>query len=167
MEKAVRSVTFQVDHEKMACGIYLPMTEMVGGVPVKTLDIRVCKPYCDPVLTEGEAHTIEHMLATGVRSLECDHIQVLYFGPMGCHTGFYLLLAGNFTDLEALQFLRAGTEKALAMTACPANNRRQCGNCRTLLPTEKVRPVLEKIRALCLACEERKSFDSYTYLEMK
>ncbi len=165
MQKEIPSVTFQVDHEKMNCGIFLPMTETIGGIPVKTLDIRVAKPYCDAVLTTGETHTVEHMLATGVRAIADERIKVLYFGPMGCCTGFYLLLAGNFSDLEAIRFLRAGTEKALEMTVCPAANRRQCGNCLTLLPVGKVRPVLEKIRELCLACEARNGFDTYTYLE--
>lgn len=108
MESPVKSVTFQVDHLKMERGIYVPMCEKVGTVPVFTYDIRVRKPYSDPPMTEGQAHTVEHMLATGLRQLNVPGIQVIYFGPMGCMTGFYLLLAGNISTVQAASFIRQG-----------------------------------------------------------
>lgn len=156
-----KSISFQVDHLKMGRGIYIPAIDEVNGVPVTTFDIRVCKPYTDPTLTEGESHTIEHMLATGLRAVESDRIQVLYFGPMGCMTGFYLLLAGSFTQGEAADFIAKGTQNALDMVEVPARNAKQCGNYLSLLDPEKVQHILRQILGDAQRAVATGAFDSY------
>jgi len=164
MNEKNRSVTFQVNHLKMDCGIYLPMINTIHDAAIKTFDIRVCKPYTDPVLNEGVSHTIEHMLATGLRAIDDAKIEVIYFGPMGCMTGFYLLLAGNFTDMEAIDFILRGVQNALAMREVPANNKIQCGNCLTLQPVEKVHDVLIKIKSMCEQIRQDGILSQYQYL---
>ena len=165
MESSAKSVTFQVDHLKMERGIYVPLCEKVGGVPVLTYDIRVRKPYADAPMTESQAHTVEHMLATGLRQLNVPGIQVIYFGPMGCMTGFYLLLAGEITSVQAAVFIRRGVENALAMPEVPANNKIQCGNCLTLGTVDEVREILNTILSFCKDAEETGEFSKYIYLD--
>lgn len=84
-----RIASFCVDHTKLEPGIYL---SRVDG-DVTTYDLRFCKPNCPPFLENAAIHTIEHLFATIVRnSVYADH--VIYFGPMGCRTGFYFLTRG-------------------------------------------------------------------------
>ena len=79
--------SFQVDHRKLGVGIYVSRVD----VDIVTYDLRFCKPNSGTVLDNVTMHTIEHMLATFVRNSDIKN-EVLYFGPMGCQTGFYLLV---------------------------------------------------------------------------
>lgn len=79
--------SFQVDHRKLDKGIYISRKDS----DVVTYDLRFCKPNCGVVLDNATIHTIEHMLATFARNSEIQN-EVVYFGPMGCQTGFYLLV---------------------------------------------------------------------------
>ncbi|MCQ2379596.1 MAG: S-ribosylhomocysteine lyase [Victivallaceae bacterium] len=155
------SISFDVDHLRMTRGIYIPAVDRIESVVVTTFDIRVRRPYAEPVMTEGEAHTVEHMLATGLRSQKSDRLIVLYFGPMGCMTGFYLLLAGEASNSEKADFIAAGAEAALAMEEVPARNARQCGNYGSLLDVQAVRPILEEIRDMARSISGRGAFDAY------
>ena len=79
--------SFQVDHRKLGVGIYVSRVD----VDIVTYDLRFCKPNSGTVLDNVTMHTIEHMLAMFVRNSDIKN-EVLYFGPMGCQTGFYLLV---------------------------------------------------------------------------
>ena len=91
--------SFQIDHNILKKGIYISRIDD----DITTYDIRMRKPNREPVMTNAAMHTIEHLFATYVRNTEFGD-NIIYFGPMGCRTGFYLLLAGDYAskDIVAL-----------------------------------------------------------------
>ena len=90
--------SFNVDHLRLEKGIYVSRTDKIGNETVTTFDIRMTKPNCEPVMNTAEIHTIEHLGATFLRNHASFKEQTIYFGPMGCRTGFYLLLADEYTS---------------------------------------------------------------------
>ena len=88
--------SFTVDHIKLLPGLYVSRKDKAGAETVTTFDLRLTKPNEEPVLNTAEVHTIEHLGATYLRNEPTWKDKVLYFGPMGCRTGFYLLLAGDY-----------------------------------------------------------------------
>ena len=89
--------SFTIDHIKLQPGLYVSRKDRVGSETVTTFDLRLVSPNEEPVMNTAEIHTMEHLAATYLRNEPKWKEKVLYFGPMGCRTGFYLLLAG---DLE-------------------------------------------------------------------
>ena len=87
--------SFTIDHLKLQPGIYVSRKDPVGDSVVTTFDLRMTSPNEEPVMNTAEVHTIEHLAATYLRNDPQYKDRVLYFGPMGCRTGFYLLLAGD------------------------------------------------------------------------
>ncbi len=87
--------SFTIDHLKLQPGLYVSRKDNVGGETVTTFDLRLTSPNEEPVLNTAELHTIEHLGATFLRNEPAWKDKVLYFGPMGCRTGFYLLLKGD------------------------------------------------------------------------
>ncbi|MBE6921104.1 MAG: S-ribosylhomocysteine lyase [Ruminococcaceae bacterium] len=98
--------SFTIDHIKLQPGLYVSRKDWVGQVCVTTFDLRLCKPNDEPVMNTAEVHTVEHLAATYLRNEPAWKDKVLYFGPMGCRTGFYLLLAGELTSKEVLPLVR-------------------------------------------------------------
>ena len=94
--------SFTVDHIKLLPGLYVSRKDKVGAETVTTFDLRLTKPNEEPVLNTAEVHTIEHLGATYLRNEPTWKEKVLYFGPMGCRTGFYLLLAGDYGYRDAV-----------------------------------------------------------------
>ena len=94
--------SFTIDHIRLQPGLYVSRKDRVGSETVTTFDLRLTKPNEEPVLNTAEVHTIEHLAATFLRIEPSWKDRVLYFGPMGCRTGFYLLLAGDLTAPEVL-----------------------------------------------------------------
>ena len=94
--------SFTIDHIKLQPGLYVSRKDRVGQETVTTFDLRLTKPNDEPVLNTAEIHTIEHLAATYLRNEPVWKDKVLYFGPMGCRTGFYLLLAGDLEPKDAL-----------------------------------------------------------------
>ena len=94
--------SFTIDHIRLQPGLYVSRKDAVGGQVVTTFDLRLTSPNQEPVMNTAEMHTIEHLAATYLRNDPQWKERVLYFGPMGCRTGFYLLLAGDLTSREAL-----------------------------------------------------------------
>ena len=94
--------SFTIDHIKLQPGLYVSRKDKVGEQTVTTFDLRLTSPNEEPVLGTAEAHTIEHLAATYLRNEPNWKDKVLYFGPMGCRTGFYLLLNGDLTSRDAL-----------------------------------------------------------------
>ena len=94
--------SFTVDHIRLQPGLYVSRMDSVGQETVTTLDLRLTSPNDEPVMETGQMHTIEHLAATYLRNDPVWKDRVLYFGPMGCRTGFYLLLAGTVSSTEAL-----------------------------------------------------------------
>lgn len=98
--------SFTVDHMKLLPGVYVSRKDSTGQDIVTTFDIRMTRPNFEPVMNTGEVHTIEHLGATFLRNHETMGDKTLYFGPMGCRTGFYLLLVGDYESQDILPLLK-------------------------------------------------------------
>ena len=88
--------SFTIDHIRLQPGLYVSRKDKVGENVVTTFDLRMTSPNEEPVMNTAEMHTIEHLGATFLRNHEEFGERTVYFGPMGCRTGFYLLLAGDY-----------------------------------------------------------------------
>ena len=99
--------SFTIDHIKLQPGLYVSRKDKVGSETVTTFDLRVTKPNDEPVINTAEMHTIEHLAATYLRNDAQWKDKVLYFGPMGCRTGFYLLLAGDYASRDVVELVKA------------------------------------------------------------
>ncbi len=97
--------SFTIDHLRLLPGIYVSRKDPVGEEVITTFDIRMTRPNFEPVMNTAEIHTIEHLAATYLRNHEKFGSHIVYFGPMGCRTGFYLLLAGDYTSEDILPLL--------------------------------------------------------------
>lgn len=121
--------SFTVDHIKLLPGLYVSRKDKVGAETVTTFDLRLTKPNEEPVMNTAEVHTIEHLGATYLRNEPTWKDKVLYFGPMGCRTGFYLLLAGDYSSRDVLPLV---TECFLFIRdyrdAVPGASPKDCGN---------------------------------------
>ena len=99
--------SFTIDHIKLQPGIYVSRVDPVGREYVTTFDLRLTSPNEEPVMNTAEVHTIEHLAATYLRNDPQWKERVLYFGPMGCRTGFYLLLAGDYSSKDVVELVKA------------------------------------------------------------
>ncbi len=98
--------SFTIDHIKLQPGVYVSRKDRIGAETVTTFDLRVTSPNDEPVMNTAEIHAMEHLAATYLRNEEMWGNRVVYFGPMGCRTGFYLLVAGDLTSREILPLVR-------------------------------------------------------------
>ena len=98
--------SFTIDHLRLLSGLYVSRKDQVGQSVVTTFDLRVCRPNFEPVMNTAEIHTIEHLAATYLRNHPQWKDRVLYFVPMGCRTGFYLLLAGDLSSTDVLPLVK-------------------------------------------------------------
>ena len=97
--------SFTINHLKLLPGIYVSRKDQVGTETITTFDIRMTRPNYEPVMNTAEMHTIEHLAATYLRNHEIYGNKIIYFGPMGCRTGFYLLLAGDYDSKAILPLI--------------------------------------------------------------
>ena len=111
--------SFTIDHIKLEPGVYVSRKDTVGSEVITTFDLRMTSPNDEPVMNTAEVHTIEHLGATFLRNHPLYKDKTIYFGPMGCRTGFYLLLAGNYTSKE---FIRDFHDEV------PGASPKDCGN---------------------------------------
>lgn len=121
--------SFTINHEKLLRGIYVSRKDEVGGETVTTFDIRMKEPNREPVLHPGALHTIEHLAATFLRNDAEWKDRVIYWGPMGCLTGNYLLLRGDLEPRDIADLMRR-TFRFVAdfEAAVPGAAPRDCGN---------------------------------------
>lgn len=98
--------SFTVDHLRLLPGVYVSRKDGIGNETVTTFDIRMTRPNYEPVMNTAEVHTIEHLGATFLRNHAQYGEKTMYFGPMGCRTGFYLLLAGEYTSEDIVPLLK-------------------------------------------------------------
>lgn len=98
--------SFTIDHIKLQPGLYVSRKDPVGGETVTTFDLRLTSPNEEPVMNTAEVHAMEHIAATFLRNEPTWKDKVLYFGPMGCRTGFYLLLKGDLSSRDALPLVK-------------------------------------------------------------
>lgn len=121
--------SFTIDHIKLQPGIYVSRKDKAGDTTVTTFDLRMTSPNEEPVMNTAEVHTIEHLAATFLRNHPIYKEKILYFGPMGCRTGFYLLLIGDFSSrdivdlmIEMYEFIRDFEGEV------PGASAKDCGN---------------------------------------
>lgn len=121
--------SFTVDHLNLIPGVYVSRKDHIGSEVVTTFDIRMTRPNYEPVMNTAEVHTIEHLGATFLRNDKEYGSKVVYFGPMGCRTGFYLLLAGDYDSIDVVSLLTRMYEFiADYQGEVPGASPRDCGN---------------------------------------
>lgn len=98
--------SFTIDHEQLLRGIYVSRQDFVGGEVLTTFDIRMKEPNREPALHIGALHTIEHLAATYLRNDAEWKDRVVYWGPMGCLTGNYLILHGDYKSRDIVDLMR-------------------------------------------------------------
>ena len=98
--------SFTIDHLRLLPGVYVSRKDMVEDRVVTTFDIRMTRPNFEPVINTAELHAIEHLGATFLRNHKEWGKNILYFGPMGCRTGFYLLLNGDYESKDIVSLLK-------------------------------------------------------------
>ncbi|MBO5489725.1 MAG: S-ribosylhomocysteine lyase [Eubacterium sp.] len=98
--------SFSVNHKRLLPGLYVSRKDSTGHDIVTTFDIRMTRPNYEPVMNTAEIHTIEHLGATFLRNHEEWGERIVYFGPMGCRTGFYLIVAGDYDSEAILPLMR-------------------------------------------------------------
>lgn len=121
--------SFTIDHNKLQPGVYVSRKDKVGVETITTFDLRMTSPNEEPVMNTAEVHTIEHLGATFLRNHPDFKEKVIYFGPMGCRTGFYLLLAGDYESktivpliVKMFEFIRDYQDEV------PGASPKDCGN---------------------------------------
>lgn len=98
--------SFTINHLTLLPGIYVSRKDKVGEETITTFDIRMTRPNFEPVMNTAELHTIEHLAATFLRNHKDYGSKVVYFGPMGCRTGCYLLLAGDYESKDIVPLMK-------------------------------------------------------------
>ncbi len=121
--------SFTIDHNKLLRGIYVSRKDKVGGEVVTTFDIRMKEPNREPVLHNGAIHAMEHLAATYLRNDAKWRDKIIYWGPMGCLTGNYLLLKGDLSSRDILPLMRR-TFRFIAEYEgeIPGAKAKDCGN---------------------------------------
>ena len=121
--------SFTIDHIRLEPGIYVSRKDQVGSETITTFDLRMTSPNDEPVMNTAEVHTIEHLGSTFLRNHTDFKEKTIYFGPMGCRTGFYLLLAGDYESkdivglvTEMFEFIRDFKDEV------PGASPKDCGN---------------------------------------
>ena len=98
--------SFTINHLKLQPGIYVSRRDNIGNETLTTFDLRMTSPNEEPVMNTAEVHTIEHLGATFLRNHELYKEKTVYFGPMGCRTGYYLILAGKLESKDIVPLVR-------------------------------------------------------------
>ena len=118
-----------ITHLTLEPGVYVSRKDPVGGSVVTTCDLRMTAPNREPVMNTAEVHTIEHLAATFLRNHAEFGNKTVYFGPMGCRTGFYLLLAGDYSSRDIVPLMISLFEFIRDYEgAVPGAAAKDCGN---------------------------------------
>ena len=121
--------SFTIDHIKLVPGVYVSRKDNVGNEVITTFDLRMTSPNDEPVMNTAEMHTIEHLAATFLRNHPEFGPKTIYFGPMGCRTGFYLLLAGDYESKDIVELMKEmWTFIANFNDEVPGASAKDCGN---------------------------------------
>ena len=121
--------SFTIDHLRLLRGVYVSRKDVVGGEVVTTFDVRIKAPNREPALGQGALHTIEHLAATYLRNDAEWKDRIVYWGPMGCLTGNYLLVRGDYESRDLLPVLIRTFEFVAGFEGeVPGTTPRDCGN---------------------------------------
>lgn len=121
--------SFTIDHLRLRPGLYVSRKDRIGAETVTTFDLRITAPNVEPVMNTAEVHAMEHLGATYLRNDPVWKDRVVYFGPMGCRTGFYLLLSGDLASEDVLPLV-ADTFRFIRDFSgeIPGASAKDCGN---------------------------------------
>jgi len=121
--------SFTIDHLTLLPGVYVSRKDNVADSVITTFDLRITRPNFEPVMNTAEIHTMEHLGATFLRNHPVFEDKTIYFGPMGCRTGFYMVLSGDYTSkdvlplvIEMFEFIRDFEGEV------PGASAKDCGN---------------------------------------
>ena len=121
--------SFTVDHLRLLTGLYVSRVDDAQGCPVTTFDIRMTRPNVEPPMDTAGIHATEHLGATFLRNDAEWKDRVIYFGPMGCRTGVYLVLAGRYAPMDVLELVRRMFDFIIAFDGpVPGASAKDCGN---------------------------------------
>lgn len=121
--------SFTIDHIRLQPGIYVSRKDLAGTETITTFDLRMTSPNEEPVMNTAEVHTIEHLAATFLRNHPVYGEKTIYFGPMGCRTGFYLLLAGEYESRDIVLLITSMYEFIRDFRGeVPGASPKDCGN---------------------------------------
>lgn len=121
--------SFTINHIKLQPGVYVSRKDQAGESVITTFDLRMTSPNEEPVMNTAEVHTIEHLGATFLRNHAEYGKKTIYFGPMGCRTGFYLLLAGDYTSADIVPLVTEMFEFIRDFEGeVPGASPKDCGN---------------------------------------
>ncbi len=121
--------SFTINHIALEPGVYVSRKDHIGKETVTTFDLRITSPNDEPVMNTAEVHTIEHLGATYLRNEPDWQDKIVYFGPMGCRTGFYLILAGDLESKDIVGLVTSMFEFVRDFEGeIPGASPRDCGN---------------------------------------
>ena len=154
--------SFQVNHLDLKRGIYVSRIDAVGENIVTTFDIRMKEPNREPVINTAESHAIEHIAATFLRNHPVYDNLTVYFGPMGCRTGFYILFKGDLTSLNIVDIVKEMFEFIMNFEGdIPGADPMSCGNYLDMnLPMAKYEAAKFYNEVLCNLKEENLNYPS-------
>lgn len=127
-EKQKLIPSFSVDHTLIVPGIFTSRVDDVGGNIVTTYDVRVTRPNVEPAIDVAAMHSLEHIIATFLRNNAEWKDEVIYWGPMGCLTGFYLILKGSRAPEEIFDLLLSAFRAVKDSETVPGATAENCGN---------------------------------------
>jgi len=150
--------SFEIDHLDLKRGVYVCRKDRYGDEVLTTFDVRIKEPYKDNPLEQDAVHTIEHIGATYLRNMAAIKNDIVYWGPMGCLTGFYLIVHGDVGVEEIMPYIRELFIKVIESDSIPGNSRKECGNCE-LHNLQKAKDVaLEYLRVLLNISKKNKHY---------
>jgi S-ribosylhomocysteine lyase len=152
--------SFTIDHLRLKRGIFVSRQDQVGGETITTFDVRMKEPNNEPALHQGALHTIEHLAATFLRNHPTWKEQIIYWGPMGCLTGNYLIVKGDVSSAEVLPLVKETFEFIASFEGdVPGASARDCGNYLLMnLPEARWEARKYLVEVLCVATEENLNY---------
>jgi S-ribosylhomocysteine lyase len=124
-----RITSFEVNHLKLVPGIYVSRLDFVGEHCITTFDLRFTRPNFEPVMGTGAIHALEHLGATFLRNHNDFKEKIIYFGPMGCRTGFYLLMSGEYKSSDIVSLIKEMINFIIHFKGdIPGASPKECGN---------------------------------------
>ena len=152
--------SFTIDHIRLKRGVYVSRQDSVGGEIITTFDVRMKEPNREPVLSPSAIHTIEHLAATFLRNHPVWSDKIIYWGPMGCLTGNYLIVKGDLVSADVLPLLLETFEFIASYEGeVPGASARDCGNYLLMnLPEAQWEARKYLVEVLCVATEENLNY---------
>lgn len=121
--------SFSVDHTRIIPGIFTSRVDVLGDQKVTTYDVRVTRPNIEPAVDVAAMHSLEHLIATYLRNDSYWKDELIYWGPMGCLTGFYIILKGDRAPKEIHEILLKAFRAVEDAEEVPGTSPENCGNC--------------------------------------